>query len=426
MVNFQFLELCYSPGSLYSKPRADTDGNMAEAEDEPRWLYFDGATMDQKGPLRAEVVKRLLRKGIVQPSQVVWSEHLPDWAPAAEVEPFKSFWAVWSALWHYIPDAGGERRGPVSTKQLVDLFADGEVDGLTMVWRQEMPEWQPIGALACCQGPYPRYNIVEFLTVYGGAMAWECSGGAGAEGVPAGGQQRDGPRGAARRQHAARGGGRPSLQGGVRVVQSGDWSAIRCAYAVCSTGSNVEAFVAEDGKKYLFDSEANKWVTPEEKIEEDLEALREAAGELAPSAAGTDSSSAKDVVSNAGRKRAADGDPAAEHAAQHAADGPEPSASVAADADAQQKTQKKKKKKKKSDKWKARKTNTWVYVNGLPLDVTVQEVHDHFSKCGVIQQDVTTGEPRIKLYRSKQFDGLNVSVPAHQHICRVTLTCNFG
>jgi len=153
---------------------------------------------------------------------------------------------------------------------------------------------------------------------------------------------------------------------------------------VCVRGSDVEAFVAEDGKQYLFDSEANKWVTPEEKIEEDLEALREAAGEPEPGITGSNSSSRNVVSSTASKKRAADADATQDGAAL--VDG----ASASADA------LKKKK-------------NTWVYVNGLPLDVAVQEVHEHFSKCGVIQQDVTSGEPRIKLYRSKQFDGLNVS-----------------
>ncbi|KAK8873236.1 hypothetical protein PGQ11_003750 [Apiospora arundinis] len=43
--------------------------------------------------------------------------------------------------------------------------------------------------------------------------------------------------------------------------------------------------------------------------------------------------------------------------------------------------------------------NTAVYVTGLPLDVTVDEVHDAFSrKCGVIAEEIDSGRPRIKLY----------------------------
>ncbi len=42
--------------------------------------------------------------------------------------------------------------------------------------------------------------------------------------------------------------------------------------------------------------------------------------------------------------------------------------------------------------------NTAVYVTCLPLDVTVQEVHDVFSRCGVIAEEIDKGKPRIKLY----------------------------
>lgn len=42
--------------------------------------------------------------------------------------------------------------------------------------------------------------------------------------------------------------------------------------------------------------------------------------------------------------------------------------------------------------------NTAVYVTSLPLDITVQEVHDVFSRCGVIAEEIDRGKPRIKLY----------------------------
>ncbi|RFU36030.1 hypothetical protein B7463_g373, partial [Scytalidium lignicola] len=47
--------------------------------------------------------------------------------------------------------------------------------------------------------------------------------------------------------------------------------------------------------------------------------------------------------------------------------------------------------------------NTAVYVTGLPLNVTVDEVHEVFSrKCGVIAEEVDSGRPRIKLYTDEQ------------------------
>lgn len=43
--------------------------------------------------------------------------------------------------------------------------------------------------------------------------------------------------------------------------------------------------------------------------------------------------------------------------------------------------------------------NTAVYVRGLPLDATVDEVHEAFSrKAGVIAEEIDSGAPRIKMY----------------------------
>jgi HIV Tat-specific factor 1 len=43
--------------------------------------------------------------------------------------------------------------------------------------------------------------------------------------------------------------------------------------------------------------------------------------------------------------------------------------------------------------------NTAIYVTGLPLDATVDEVQEVFSrKCGVIAEEIDSGRPRIKLY----------------------------
>lgn len=43
--------------------------------------------------------------------------------------------------------------------------------------------------------------------------------------------------------------------------------------------------------------------------------------------------------------------------------------------------------------------NTAVYVTGLPLDVTVEEIAELFSrKCGVIAENIDDSSPRIKLY----------------------------
>jgi HIV Tat-specific factor 1 len=45
---------------------------------------------------------------------------------------------------------------------------------------------------------------------------------------------------------------------------------------------------------------------------------------------------------------------------------------------------------------------TSVYVTGIPPDVTVEEMQETFSKCGVIMEDLETGEAKIKIYRDEK------------------------
>ena len=50
----------------------------------------------------------------------------------------------------------------------------------------------------------------------------------------------------------------------------------------------------------------------------------------------------------------------------------------------------------------AAKNHCWVYVEGLPGDVTSEELAEHFSKCGVLAVDAATQQPRVKIYVDKQ------------------------
>lgn len=57
------------------------------------------------------------------------------------------------------------------------------------------------------------------------------------------------------------------------------------------------------------------------------------------------------------------------------------------------------------DKTKKRSTgpkNTAVYVTELPDDITIDELAQHFSKCGIIMDEILTGKPRIKLYHNEE------------------------
>jgi HIV Tat-specific factor 1 len=49
-------------------------------------------------------------------------------------------------------------------------------------------------------------------------------------------------------------------------------------------------------------------------------------------------------------------------------------------------------------KQKAEKANSAVYVTSIPLDATVDEIHQVFSKYGIIAEEIDSSAPRIKMY----------------------------
>lgn len=39
------------------------------------------------------------------------------------------------------------------------------------------------------------------------------------------------------------------------------------------------------------------------------------------------------------------------------------------------------------------------WFGGLPMDITIEEVREHFNKCGIIATDPLTQQPKIKIYK---------------------------
>ena len=58
-------------------------------------------------------------------------------------------------------------------------------------------------------------------------------------------------------------------------------------------------------------------------------------------------------------------------------------------------------------KQKKPRVNTAVYVTSIPLDATPAEIHQVFSRCGVIAEEIDSGAYRIKMYEDDkgQFKG---------------------
>jgi HIV Tat-specific factor 1 len=59
-------------------------------------------------------------------------------------------------------------------------------------------------------------------------------------------------------------------------------------------------------------------------------------------------------------------------------------------------------KKEGTKKPRAEKQNSAVYVTSLPLDATIDEIHQAFSKYGLIAEEIDSDKPRIKLYTDEE------------------------
>ncbi|CCI49570.1 unnamed protein product [Albugo candida] len=297
------------------------------------WMYIDAHNGSQRGPLTDCMMKKLFRKDILKSDQLVWKSGLKEWKPLHSVAPFDTLCATWRLRWFFLTSEDLQQ-GPISTESLLELFMDGKVDGLTVVWT----DGTEANRLPLCQ--------VEALKQVINEMNQEID------------QQEE----LIRQQES---------------FPASDQVFIETA---------ASAFVAEDGKEYVFDQETRQYVTPQDKIEEELNALQEVVESLPE----------RDHTKRIHPTTETDGK-----------DEMKKSISENNEETTQEPKRKRKKKSKASNRWRRSKQKTWIYVNGLPLDTTIQEVAEYFSKCGVIQKDLIDEQPRIKLYQTKDQGGLN-------------------
>lgn len=134
-------------------------------------------------------------------------------------------------------------------------------------------------------------------------------------------------------------------------------------------------FVADDGKRYIWDDEEDDWIEHEGSVSSE----DEDEGASSDEEGGNTASATKGGAGEA-RKSTAEvkGDGAGEK---------------------EKRIRKKKNKKRRAGTDGNGASTTWVYVTGLPKDVTIDEIKDHFSKVGLIALNPLDQQPRIKLYR---------------------------
>lgn len=277
-----------------------------------------------KGPVPSNVLIRLLEKGIgVSGDTAVWKEGMTEWKKTSEIEPFKPVVEFINKMWYYI-DANGQQKGPVLSRLIIHKLQQGEIDGLTLVYGSNLPNWVKLS------------DVPELKDAANKVAEEEEKTAELMNSMPTEEQQ----------------------------VYQGDDSTIPADVSfetITSSGKEgKKSFVADDGVKYMWDESEQDWV--EDECQES-ESEGEAEDDDISKEKTVPDSSKEDGKNNETRKR--------------------------------------KRKKKKKD-WNAASAKLWVYISGLPLDITVEELKEHFSKVGLIAISPLDQLPKIKLYKDEE------------------------
>eukprot|EP00624_Nannochloropsis_granulata_P006634 evm.model.NODE_499_length_36058_cov_18.539797.9 len=283
---------------------------------------------------------------------------MDDWRPVGQMTNFKAVLEAEGAAWYYV-DKDGEQQGPSEAKHMAALLQGGEIDGLSLVWHQNLAGgWKPLS------------EVEELRQVVRLLMRSEEEG----EDGEGGEQKRD-------KEREVNGGG--SGRGGASVVDerqvfdADEMPTLSLAAASAaakrsrSALSVKQSYVADDGTKYRLNPQTNEWEEAGSGEESGEEGEEEGEGE-------------EDEGEGNGST------------VRQASLGASPSGE-GGNASKKKKT-KKKKKNRGGEGW-DKASNKWVYVTGLPSDATVEELEAHFKQVGILAVDPETQQPRVKIYR---------------------------
>jgi len=321
----------------------------------------------EKGPVPQIVLLRLLEKGIIDPSTsdsitMAWKQGMESWQPIHTVPPFKEVVEIQNKQWYYI-DNDGAQKGPIFTRNILRKLREcGEIDGMSLVFScsGDMTEWKPISEV-----PQLKNEVTK--------MAQEEEAAEKAM------------------QFVENEENTKQL---IFDSSTGDFEELlKTTTQTNSNTSKVEttevtekkSFQADDGIRYCWDEKEQDWVEDDNEDELGVQ--------------GNESKVADQQMN--GSKRAIEHgdsdedqeedevDPVNESKAVISTE----SAAIPAVSEGEKANKKKRKKRKKKG------PNNWVYVTGLPKDLTLEEVKAHFSKVGLIEISPYDQQPKVKIYR---------------------------
>uniref|UniRef100_A0A7S4DUP5 RRM domain-containing protein n=1 Tax=Lotharella globosa TaxID=91324 RepID=A0A7S4DUP5_9EUKA len=315
---------------------------------------------DGRSMMHPKKLQSLIENGELQGDTMVWADGMSGWKKVNDVPNLKQFLpeddpslsmgaamrqAAETTQWYYL-NAQQEQQGPFDPSVVRSLIAHGTLQGDTLLWCKDMGEtWSPIK------------DLTDFEQDLKRAKENPKSAGDGKPLPPAatGWYYRDKYRAQKGPVNEAALGKlmeTKELTGDSLVWKDGmkEWSAINTLPELATLA--LTSMLPEEARM---------------KIKEEEEKLALSGGGAGAAATGA----------------------AATASEENAKEGEDEKAG-----------QKRKRKKKKTKKWKKFENTPHVYVQGLPPDASLQEIHDHFKKAGLIVK-LPSGEPKIKMYKDK-------------------------
>ncbi|KAF8064756.1 hypothetical protein N665_1169s0014 [Sinapis alba] len=290
----------------------------------------------------------------------------------------------------YILGGNQESLGPYTFLELCDHFKNGYLQETTLVWAEGRSEWQPLSA------------ITELMSRISGAEAGQSAG--GASGLVNGYN--------ATTNQEKQASTEDEFEKWQKEIKEAEEEAERLKNGSVSgsVGTDLvednqerpssppegeDEFTDDDGTRYKWDKALRVWAPQNEPLGSvDPYGLEEMTfaeeDEVIPTINILDTSVDKEDASKddvAGKKEEDGSDQTGEINDNGKRKLPE------------EETEKKEANKP-PEAWFELKVNPHIYVTGLPKDVTIEEVVEVFSKCGIIKED-DSGKPRIKLYSDK-------------------------
>ncbi|KAK4785184.1 hypothetical protein SAY86_001873 [Trapa natans] len=263
----------------------------------------------------------------------------------------------------YILDQNQESIGPYSSSEIRQHFLNGYVSEGTLVWCQDAGEWKPISSIPELLTGLPNETTLNSEDEF---QKWQ--------------------------KEVREAEGDPDGVG----LKNGSLSTEDDLTRPTTPPEGEEEFTDDDGTTYKWDRGLRAWVPQyfqDDVIAKDdqyqLEDMTfEQEEEIIPTVNFSDSSLKGDDHESSEKVEATPPE--------------EPEEIEVVKAGAKRKNQPEKQPAKEANKapdsWFELKVNTHVYVNGLPEDVTVDEIVEVFTKCGIIKEDPETKKPRVKIY----------------------------